>query len=146
MKCLRLSYSDVTVLLNLVTREKRLMKYMKQLGIIFAVTCVGEILKYLIPFPVPASIYGLVIMLVLLLTRKVKLEQVQDVADFLIEIMPMMFIPAAVGLLVSWEQLKSMLVPVVVITIVSTVVVMGVTGKVSDVLTKERPEGRKDVK
>lgn len=146
MKCLRLSYSDVTVLLNLVTREKRLMKYMKQLGIIFAVTCVGEILKYLIPFPVPASIYGLVIMLVLLVTRKVKLEQVQDVADFLIEIMPMMFIPAAVGLLVSWEQLKSMLVPVVVITIVSTVVVMGVTGKVSDVLTKERPEGRKDVK
>lgn len=146
VKCLRLSYSDVTVLLNLVTREKRLMKYMKQLGIIFAVTCVGEILKYLIPFPVPASIYGLVIMLVLLLTRKVKLEQVQDVADFLIEIMPMMFIPAAVGLLVSWEQLKSMLVPVVVITIVSTVVVMGVTGKVSDVLTKERPEGRKDVK
>lgn len=122
------------------------MKYMKQLGIIFAVTCVGEILKYLIPFPVPASIYGLVIMLVLLVTRKVKLEQVQDVADFLIEIMPMMFIPAAVGLLVSWEQLKSMLVPVVVITIVSTVVVMGVTGKVSDVLTKERPEGRKDVK
>lgn len=122
------------------------MKYMKQLGIIFAVTCVGEILKYLIPFPVPASIYGLVIMLVLLVTRKVKLEQVQDVADFLIEIMPMMFIPAAVGLLVSWEQLKSMLVPVVVITIVSTVVVMGVTGKVSDVLTKERPEGGKDVK
>ena len=122
------------------------MKYMKQLGIIFAVTCVGEILKHLIPFPVPASIYGLVIMLVLLVTRKVKLEQVQDVADFLIEIMPMMFIPAAVGLLVSWEQLKSMIVPVVVITIVSTVVVMGVTGKVSDVLTKERPKGRKDVK
>ena len=121
------------------------MKYMKQLGIIFAVTCVGEVLKYLIPLPIPASIYGLVIMLLLLITRKLKLEQVQDVADFLIEIMPMMFIPAAVGLLVSWKQLQSMLVPAVVVTFVSTVVVMGVTGKVSDFLTKERPEVRKDV-
>ena len=121
------------------------MKYMKQLGISFAVTCIGEILKYVIPLPIPASIYGLVLMLVLLMSRIVMLEQVQDVADFLIEIMPMMFIPAAVGLLVSWKQLKSMLVPVVVITIVSTIIVMAMTGKVSDFLTKERPESRKDV-
>lgn len=121
------------------------MKYMKQLGIIFAVTCVGEVLKYLIPLPIPASIYGLVIMLILLISRKLKLEQVQDVADFLIEIMPMMFIPAAVGLLVSWKQLQSMLMPALVVTFISTVVVMGVTGKVSDFLTKERPETRKDV-
>ena len=128
-----------------MTREKRLMKYMKQLGIIFAVTCIGEILKYVIPLPIPASIYGLVLMLVLLMSRIVMLEQVQDVADFLIEIMPMMFIPAAVGLLVSWKQLKSMLVPVVVITIVSTIIVMALTGKVSDFLTKGRPESRKDV-
>ena len=128
-----------------MTREKRLMKYMKQLGIIFAVTCIGEILKYVIPLPIPASIYGLVLMLVLLMSRIVMLEQVQDVADFLIEIMPMMFIPAAVGLLVSWKHLKSMLVPVVVITIVSTIIVMAMTGKVSDFLTKERPESRKDV-
>ena len=129
-----------------MTREKRLMKYMKQLGIIFAVTCIGEILKYVIPLPIPASIYGLVLMLVLLMSRIVMLEQVQDVADFLIEIMPMMFIPAAVGLLVSWTQLRAMLIPVIVITLVSTVVVMVVTGKVSDILTKERPDHRKDAK
>lgn len=122
------------------------MKYMKQLGVIFAVTCAGEVLKYLIPLPIPASIYGLVIMLVLLVSRRVKLEQVQETADFLIEIMPMMFIPAAVGLLVSWKQLQSMLIPAIVITFVSTVVVMAVTGKVSDFLTKERPETRKDAK
>ncbi len=122
------------------------MRYMKQLGIIFAVTCVGEILKYLIPLSIPASIYGLVIMLTLLITRRVKLQQVQDVADFLIEIMPMMFIPAAVGLLVSWKQLQSMLMPIIVIMFVSTVVVMVVTGKVSDFLTKDCPKPREDVK
>ena len=114
------------------------MKYIKQLAIILAVTCVGELLKYFIPLPIPASIYGLVLMLVLLMTRRVRLESVKEAADFLIEIMPMMFIPAAVGLLVSWKQLQSMLVPALVILVVSTFAVMIVTGKVTDFLTGDR--------
>lgn len=116
------------------------MRYIKQFAIILAVTCVGEILKYFIPLPIPASIYGLVLMLVLLMTRRVRLESVKETAEFLIEIMPMMFIPAAVGLLVSWEQLRPILIPVVVITVVSTFVVMIVTGKVTDFLTRDRVE------
>lgn len=113
------------------------MRYVKQFAIILAVTCVGEILKYFIPLPIPASIYGLVLMLVLLMTRRVRLESVKETAEFLIEIMPMMFIPAAVGLLVSWEQLRPILIPVVAITVVSTFVVMIVTGKVTDFLTRD---------
>ena len=116
------------------------MRYIKQFAIILAVTCVGEILKYFIPLPIPASIYGLVLMLVLLMTRRVRLESVKETAEFLIEIMPMMFIPAAVGLLVSWEQLRPILIPVVAITVVSTFVVMIVTGKVPDFLTRDRVE------
>lgn len=116
------------------------MRYIKQFAIILAVTCVGEILKYFIPLPIPASIYGLVLMLVLLMTRRVRLESVKETAEFLIEIMPMMFIPAAVGLLVSWEQLRPILIPVVAITVVSTFVVMIVTGKVTDFLTRDRVE------
>ena len=112
------------------------MRYIKQFAIILAVTCVGEILKYFIPLPIPASIYGLVLMLVLLMTRKVRLDSVKETAEFLIEIMPMMFIPAAVGLLVSWSQLRPILIPVLVITVVSTFAVMIVTGKVTDFLTR----------
>lgn len=114
------------------------MKYIRQFGIILAVTCVGEILKYFIPLPIPASIYGLVIMLVLLMTRRVRLESVKEAGEFLIEIMPMMFIPAAVGLLVSWKQLQPILLPVLVITVVSTFAVMIVTGKVTDCLTRKK--------
>lgn len=116
------------------------MRYIKQFAIILAVTCIGEILKYFIPLPIPASIYGLVLMLVLLMTRRVRLESVKETAEFLIEIMPMMFIPAAVGLLVSWEQLQPILVPVLVITVVSTFAVMIVTRKVTDFLTRNHME------
>lgn len=108
------------------------MKYMRQFAIILAVSCAGEILKYFLPFPIPASIYGLVIMLVLLITKKIKLESVKDVGEFLVEIMPVMFIPAGVGLLVSWEQLQPVIVPVCIITVISTIVVMIATGKVTD--------------
>lgn len=111
------------------------MKYMKQFSIILAVTCVGEILKYFIPLPIPASIYGLVLMLVLLISGLVKLEDVNDVATFLIEIMPMMFIPAGVGLMTAWSKLQPVLLPVLFITFATTVLVMLVTGKVTDALT-----------
>ena len=65
------------------------MKYIYQLFIILVVTFVGELLHYFIPIPVPASIYGLIIMLILLCTKVVKLEHVERTSDFLIEIMPL---------------------------------------------------------
>ena len=108
------------------------MKYMKQIAIIFGVTCIGEFLNYFLPLPVPASIYGLILMLVLLVTHVIKIEHVDAVGTFLVEIMPMMFIPAGVGLVTSFEQLRPVLFPVLVITVVTTFLVMAVTGKVTD--------------
>lgn len=108
------------------------MKYMKQLAIILTVTCIGEFLNHFIPLPIPASIYGLVLMLILLITRVVKIEQVDATGTFLVEIMPMMFIPAGVGLMTSFDELRPILIPVLIITVVTTFLVMAVTGKVTD--------------
>ena len=105
------------------------MKYIKQFGIILAISFLGEILKSLIPLPIPASIYGLVLMLVALQTGILALDKVKDTAKFLIEIMPIMFIPAAVELMDTWGLLRSIFVPVIVITLVSTVVVMVAAGR-----------------
>ena len=110
------------------------MKYVKQFGIILAISFVGELMHYLIPLPVPASIYGLVLMLVLLGSKAIRVEDVKDTATFLIEIMPMMFIPAGVGLLNAWDTLKPVLIPIIVILFVSTIVVMGVSGKVTQTM------------
>lgn len=116
------------------------MRYMRQFGIILGVTCIGEVLKYFLPLPVPGSIYGLVLMLGLLMSGVIKVEHVKEVGEFLIEIMPLMFIPAGVGLMTSWSQLSPFLVPLVVITVVSTFVVMIVTGKVTDFLLDRKGE------
>lgn len=116
------------------------MKYLRQFGIILGVTCAGEIMKYFIPLPIPGSIYGLILMFLLLLMRVIKVEHVKETGEFLIEIMPLMFIPAGVGLVTSWNQLQSFLVPLLVITVVSTLVVMIVTGKVTDFLISRKGE------
>ncbi len=107
------------------------MKFIKQLAIILTISFIAELLEYLIPIPVAASMYGLVLMLVGLITKIIPLEKVEGAADFLVEIMPILFIPPTVGIMSSMEELKQMLVPLCVISIVSTILVMVVTGRVS---------------
>ena len=112
------------------------MKYLKQFLIILVISYAGELLKYVLPLPIPASIYGMVILLVGLLTGWIALDAVKDVGKFLIEIMPVMFIPAGVGLMASWGVLKPVLVPVSIITVVCVFTVMGVSGVVTQFLIK----------
>lgn len=107
------------------------MKYMKQFGIIMGISFAGELLKFLIPLPIPASIYGLVIMFAALCTGILKLEHVEKTADFLVNIMPLMFIPAGVGLMKEWGALSEIWLPFAVTIVVTTVVVMAVTGRVT---------------
>lgn len=118
------------------------MRYLKQFTIILTISLLGEVLHYFIPLPVPASIYGLLLMLAALLTGVVKRDSVREAGAFLVEIMPVMFIPAAVGLLEAWGVLRPVWLPVAVITVVSTVLVMGVSGLVTQFVIR-RDERRK---
>ena len=119
------------------------MEHIRQFLIIRLFCCLGELLKYLIPLPIPTSIYGLVLMLTALLTGILKVDQVDETAVFLIDIMPVMFIPAGVGLLTSIEALRPNLAAIAVITILTTVLVMGITGITAQFIM-ERKKDRDD--
>ena len=108
------------------------MKYLYQFTVILAVSWIGEFLHAILPFPFPASIYGLVLMLVFLKTGIIKLSQVKEAGSFLLETMPVMFIPPAVGLLNVTGEVASIAVPLFIISVLSTVCVMVATGKTSD--------------
>lgn len=105
------------------------MKYLKQFGIILLISFIGEILHELLPLPVPASIYGIVLLFLCLELKVIPVSSVKEASGFLIEIMPIMFIPAAVGLIDSWLTIREALVSYAVITAVSTVAVMAVSGR-----------------
>ena len=114
------------------------MKFLRQFMIILLLSFLGEVLKMFIPLPIPASVYGLVLMLLCLVTGILKTSQVREAAFFLIEIMPVMFIPAAAGLIDSWKVLQPLLLPILVITVVITIFVMVVTGKIAQMIAQKR--------
>lgn len=107
------------------------MKYVKQFLIILGISLIGEVLKYVLPLPIPASIYGMAILFVCLMAGIAKLDDVRETGKFLIEIMPMMFIPAGVGLMDSWETLQPVFFPVCMITVIAIFTVMLATGRLS---------------
>ena len=107
------------------------MKTIHQLAIIFGVTFLGEVLYEFIPLPIPAGIYGLVLMLLFLKTGIIKLEWVKPAGNFLLDVMPVMFLPAAVGLIEVWGDISGILIPVLIITFVVNIIVMVVTGRVT---------------
>ena len=123
------------------------MSYIKQFGIIIVISMMGELLKELLPFSMPASIYGLLIMLIALGTGVVKVKDVKNASDFLLEIMPILFIPSTVGLMESWGILRDILVPVLIVCIIGTIVVMVITGRVTQFVIRhmEKENNKSDV-
>lgn len=119
------------------------MKILKQLAIILAISLAGEMLSSVLPLPIPASIYGIVILFVLLVSRVLHVDDIRETSSFLIAFMSMLFIPAGVGLMTSFPLLAENLLAYVVITAVSTVVVMVVTGRAAQaVIRREGKEGK----
>lgn len=104
----------------------------------------GEILAGVLPLPVPASVYGLVLLLAALKLGIFRLEQVKEAGDFLIGILPLLFVPAAVGVMDLWAELESMLLPYLISAIPVTLLVMGVTGRVTQRIC--RMQGKKEGK
>ena len=106
------------------------MKHVRQFGIILGVTFLAELIKRVTPLPVPAGVYGLVLMLVALKAGLIKLEWVKETAAFLTGALQIMFIPAAAGLIVSYAGFRHILPQSAALIIVSTAAVIAITGLV----------------
>lgn len=104
------------------------MKFLIQFLIIIAFSFAGELLHFCLPLPIPASIYGIVLLFLALELKVVKVRDIRETSSFLIAIMPVMFIPAAVGLMDSWHAIAGMWLKYIIVTVVSTFVVMAVAG------------------
>ncbi|MCT1798193.1 CidA/LrgA family protein [Aerococcus viridans] len=114
------------------------MKYLKQAFIIIVITLIAEVLSHTLPLPLPASIYGMLILFVCLITGVIKMEQVENVGEWLIAVMPAMFVVPGAGFITSWASLQPHLLSWSVIISVTTVLVMAVAGLVAQSLQKRQ--------
>lgn len=114
------------------------MKFLQQFAIILAISFLGELCHYLIPLPIPASIYGLILLFAALICKIIKLEQVKETGTYLVSIMPVLFVCPAVGLIKYWNVVRENLLAVVVIIVVSLLLTFAVSGMVTEFFLRRK--------
>lgn len=116
--------------------------YLKQSAWIFGFTLLGEALQRLLPLPIPAAVYGLVLLFAALCLKLIKVEQINKVSDFLLTILPILFVSPAVNLLESWGILAPHVIPIALLVLSSTILVFAVAGVVAQLICgKEKDHG-----
>lgn len=126
---------------NFAKRGSNKVKYIFQFARITAFCLAGEVLVVVLPLPIPASVYGLLLMVAALKTGVLKLDQVRETGLFLTGIFPLLFVPAAAGVVELGSQLMDLLLPAVLAIVPITALVMAVTGMVA-----QKCAGRKEHK
>lgn len=112
------------------------MKYLTQFSIILGISFVAEILAALIPVKIPASIYGLIIMLLALIFKLIKVAQIRETVSFFMQIMPVIFIPAGAAIIIAGDKLRESFFAIIAITAISTVAVIAASGSVTQIFYK----------
>ena len=117
------------------------MKYLTQFLLIMGFTLAGEALQRIIPLPIPASVYGLLLLFAALCLGLVKLEQVKDTGAFLTSILPILFVSPAVGIVEDWALIREDLLAILLLLIASTVLTFGIAGRVTQAILKKGGDG-----
>ena len=116
------------------------MKYLNQFLIILGFTFAGEALQRIIPLPIPASVYGLVLLFTALCLKLVRLEQIRKTAGFLTSLLPALFVPPAVGLMEDWVLIRDDLLVIMLILMGTTVLIFGIAGRITQAMMRKDGE------
>lgn len=107
------------------------MKYLSQFLLIMAFSLLGEVLQRMIPLPIPASVYGIVLLFLCLCFGIVKPEQVKGAAGFLSSLLPLLFVAPSVSILENWALIRDALIPMVLLILISTVLTFCISGRIT---------------
>lgn len=100
----------------------------RQLAIIFGCLAAGELIIFLTNIPLPSSIIGMLLLTAMLKFKIVQLEWVQGISTALVDNIGFFFVPPGVAVMLYFDLIKAELWPIVGATVVSTVLVLAVTG------------------
>ena len=110
------------------------MKYLSQFLILLGFTLAGEALQRLLPVPIPASVYGLVLLFLALCTGIVKVSQVRETSMFLTSILPVLFVSPTVGIVEHWQLIRPQLLSIFLLLLASTAITFGISGRITQCL------------
>lgn len=101
-------------------------------AILLVCQLLGEVIGRFSQLPIPGNVLGMVLLLIALRLGLVRLDWVADAAELLLGHMALFFVPAGVGVMTYWALIGREWLPITLATVVSTFVVLAVTGKLAD--------------
>lgn len=120
------------------------MKFFRESILLLSIYFAGEIISKLLNLPVPGSIIGMVLLFVLLTSNLIKVEKVENLANFFLDHLAFFFIPAAVELMTSFASLKGSILKIIILCILTTIIVIGITGIIVQfICNKKSPKDNK---
>ena len=114
------------------------MKFLKQFCLIILFSFLGELCRWLIPYPIPGSIYGMVLLFAALALKIIKIGDVRDAGGFLVSVLPILFVAPVVNLVDYWGLLQDQLIPLFAVILLVTIITFGVAGKVTQWLISRK--------
>ena len=114
------------------------MKHLYPFVVILAFTFLGELCNYFLPFPIPASVYGLILLFIGLRFGLVRLEKIEDLGNTMIGLLPFLFVPPVVNLLGCWDVVRRNLLAIMGIIALSTVLIFAISGKLSQIVIDKK--------
>lgn len=112
------------------------MKYIRQFTIILLLTLSGELCHALLPLPLPASIYGMIMLIFAFMAKLLHVEAVKEAGDYLVFLLPMLFVAPTVGLMGCMDLIRGNVVKIVILIVVTTVLTFGVAGLIAKIFGK----------
>lgn len=113
------------------------MKYIHQFAIIMLFSLLGELCHLVLPFPIPASIYGMVLLFLSLALGLLKVKAVKETGSFLVSLLPLLFVVPTVGLMGCWELIRDHILQIAILIVVTTVLTFGVSGVLTKLFRKD---------
>lgn len=114
------------------------MKFLRQFSIILVICFIGEGLHRFLNMPIPGNVMGMLLLLIALSTGVIKLKAIEEVCEFLLSHLAFFFVPAGVGILACLDVIKGSLFSIITIVLVSTIVIVAVTGIIIQVLKGDK--------
>ena len=118
------------------------MKLLKQFIIILLVLFLGNLISDVFKIPIPGNVLGMVILTVALCTGIIKLKDVEEVSNFLLDHLAIFFIPSAVGIMLYLSLIRANLMAILIPTFFSIIIGLLVTGKIVEWITERKEENK----
>lgn len=123
-------------------KEVTYLKLLRQLGIILGILFGSHLLQKVTGFPIPGTVLGMIILLIGLITGLIKIEMISEASQFLLDHLVFFFLPAGVGIMTSIDIIKDKWLPLLIVTILTTVIVLVVTGLTVQALKRVKESNR----